>query len=99
HCHAAGAVPLVRDFLIVDAFELTRALLDRALDVVLRHRAGLRGIDGGAQPGVAIRVAATLLRGDRDFADQLREQRTALRVSRGLVVLDLLPFAMACHTP
>ena len=39
---AAGAVALVHHFLIVDALELTGALLDRALDVLLRHRAAAR---------------------------------------------------------
>ena len=35
---AVGCVPLVRHRLVPHAFELTRAALDRTLDVVLRHR-------------------------------------------------------------
>ena len=48
HRDAARTVALVRDFLIVDALELARTFLDRALDVVLRHRTGLCGLDGSA---------------------------------------------------
>src|SRR5205085_10923807 len=92
-------VTLVNDVLIIHAFQLARALLDRALDVFLGHRVGARRVDGGAESRVAARVAAAVFGGDRYFTDDLREQGTALRVSGRLVVLDLLPFAVACHTP
>src|SRR5256885_10045470 len=91
---AAGPVRLVGDFLVRDALELARSLLDGALDVVERHILGLSGVDGGAEPGVAPGIAAALLGGDRDFADQLSEQRAAPLVGDGLLPLDLLPFAV-----
>ena len=96
---AAGAVALVRHFLVVDALELTRALLDRALDVLLRHRAAARRVDGETEPRISGRITAAELGGHGDFANELREQRATLLVSRGLVVLDLLPFTMASHKP
>jgi hypothetical protein len=62
------------------------------------------GIDDAFAASIAVRsrglpvgVAAALLRGNRDFANELREQGAALGISGGLVVLDLLPFAMASH--
>src|SRR3989449_10407576 len=55
------------------------------------------GVDGGAEPGVAGGVAAALLGGDRDLADQLGEQRAAPLVGDGFLPLDLLPFAMTSH--
>src|SRR5256885_3857054 len=50
-----------------------------------------------AEPGVAGGVAAALLGGDRDLADQLGEQRAAPLVGDGFLPLDLLPFAMTSH--
>src|SRR5258706_3251752 len=92
---ATRAVALVRHVDVVDALELTRPLLDCALDVVLRHRAGLRRIDRGSQPRIVGWIATSQLGGHRDFANELGELRAALRVGRGLGMLDLLPFTMA----
>src|SRR5207253_10539689 len=51
-------------------------------------------IYGGAEPGVARRIAAALLGGDRDLADQLGEERseehTSELQSRGHLVCRLL---------
>src|SRR5439155_339495 len=80
-----------------DALQLARSLLDGALDVVERHVLGLGGVDGGAEPRVAAGVAAALLGGDCDLADQLGEERSPARVGDGLLPLDLLPFAMTSH--
>ena len=92
-----GTVALVCDLAVVDALELARSLLDCALDVLLRHRRGFRRFDRGAKSRITGGIAAAELRGHRDFANQLGEMRAALRVGRGLVMLDLLPFAMAGH--
>src|SRR5207253_2636540 len=94
---AAGPVRLVGDLFVRHALELARSLLDGALDVVERHVLGFGGVDGGAEPGVAGGVAAVLLGGDRDLADQLGEQRAAPLVGDGFLPLDLLPFAMTSH--
>src|SRR5690606_33116821 len=88
---------LVRDLLVVHPLQLARPLLDRALDVVLGHRGVLRGVDRRAESRVTGRIATPLLGGDRDFPNELGEQRTALRIGRGLVVLDLFPLAMTSH--
>src|SRR6266496_4069721 len=94
---AARAIPLVHHFLVRDPLELAGPLLDGALDVVPRHVLGFGGVDGGAEAGVAGRVAAPLLRGDRDLADDFGEGGAALLIGDGLLPLDLLPFAMARH--
>jgi hypothetical protein len=51
----------------------------------------------GIDDALAVSITAALLRGNGDFANQLRKDRTTLRVGRGLVVLDLLPFTVASH--
>jgi hypothetical protein len=94
-----GPYPFVHHFLVVDALELARALLDGAVDVVFRHRLRFGCVDRRAKSSIAIGIAAALLGGHRDFTNQLREQRATLRVSRGLVMLDLLPLTMTSHRP
>ena len=88
---AAGAVALKGDLFVADAFQLAGAALDGALDVVLRHVLGLGGQNGGAQPRIAVRIAAAL-GGDGDFLDQAGEDLAALGVERALLVLDCGPF-------
>src|SRR5206468_10797118 len=94
---SAGAVALVGVLLVDDPLQLAGALLDGALDVVLRHVLGLGGVDGGAEAGIAGGVAAALLGGDGDLADHLGEGGAALLVRDGLLPLDLFPLAMAGH--
>ena len=97
HRHAAGPVTLVCHFLIIDAFELAGTLLDRPLDVLLRHRVGACVLHRGAQSRVAVGITAPLLCRERDLANELCEQRAPLRVSGRFIVLDLLPFTMTSH--
>ena len=89
--HAAGAVALEGDLLVVDAFQFAGAALDGALDVVLRHIFGLGRQNRGAQPGIGVRVAAAL-GGNRDFLEQAGEYLAALGIQRALLVLDCGPF-------
>src|SRR6185436_16854989 len=88
---------LVGHFLVRQALELTGAALDRALDVVLRHVAGLRFRDGRAQARIARRVAAAETRCNRHFLQDAGEDLAALRVGGTLLVLDRAPFAMPGH--
>src|SRR5690606_9977560 len=83
---AAGAVALVRDLFVVDAFFLARAAPDGPLDVLVGHVHGLGVGDHGAQAGVARRVTAAGARGDRQFLDDAREDPAALGVERTLLV-------------
>src|SRR6266404_912137 len=92
-----GAVALVVDLLVVDALELARPLLDRALDVVARHARGLRRRDGGAQAGIGVDVTAPHTRGDGDLLDHLGEDLAALGVLGRLLVLDRAPLRVAGH--
>ena len=94
---APRAVALVGHLLVLDPLELTGALLDGALDVVERHVLGLRGFDGGAEPGVPGGVAAALARGDGDLADDFGERGTAFGVGHRFFSFDLLPLTVAGH--
>ena len=96
---AARTVRFVQHFDVVHAFQFARALLDGAVDVVLGHRHRLRIIDGRTQPGIAAGITSAQLGGHGDFADQPREERTALVVRGGLGALDRFPFTMSCHRP
>ena len=91
-------ITLVCNLLVFDTFELARPLLDRPLDVFLRHRCCPRGLDRRSQPRITCGIATAELRGHRDLADELGEMSAALGVSRRLVMLDLLPFAVTSHS-
>jgi hypothetical protein len=49
------------------------ALLDGALDVVVWHVRRLGGVDGRAQAGIAVGIAAALAGGHGDLLDELGE--------------------------
>ena len=92
---AAGAVALVRHFLVADAFFFAGAAADGPLDVVGRH-VDLLGVgNDGAEPRIHVRVAAAVSGGDGQFLDDAREDLAALGVGRALLVLDGVPLGMA----
>ena len=96
--HAAGAVALVGDGLErLGVAALAGALGDRALDVVLGHRRVLGLLHGQRERGVALDVAAALLRRHRDGARELGEQLAAACVDDRLLVLDPRPLGMTGH--
>src|SRR5690606_19958985 len=97
HRDAARAVALVADLLVGRAFEVAGAALDRAVHVVLGHALRLRLVDGEAQPGIRCGIASAGARGDRDLADQPREDLTAFRVLSALSELDIGPLAVTGH--
>ena len=92
---SAGAVAFIVQFLVGRRAELAGALLDGALDVVLRHvrAAGLE--DRGAEAGVRGGIAAAHARGNRDFLDEFGKRLSALRVGESLGVLNRRPFTMS----
>src|SRR3954471_14220161 len=97
---AARPIALVEDGLErVGVRALAGALGDRALDVVLGHRGVLGLLDRQAERGVALGVAAALLRRDGDRARELREQLSAAGVDDRLLVLDPRPFRVTGHGP
>ena len=93
----AGPVTLVGQLLIDAAFKLAGALLDRSVDVVVRHVHRFGGIDGGAKARVAARVAAAALSGYGDLTNDLGPRGCSARVGDSLLALDLLPFAVSGH--
>ena len=80
--HAAGAVALVDDLLVLLGLAAAGRLVDRPLDVVGRHVHRARLLDREAEPVVRVRVAAALPRGHADLARHLGEERAALGVGR-----------------
>jgi hypothetical protein len=87
----AGAEALIADLGVIGAVALL-ALLDRAVDDVLRHRLGLSVVDRQAQARIHRRVGQAGLGRDGDFARQLGEERGARRVRLPLAVHDVLEF-------
>jgi hypothetical protein len=95
HRDTFGPVALVDDRLERRGVGVcTGTLRDRAIDVVLWHRVGLRLLDRVLEREVVARVATAFLRRDDDRARELREELAALRVGRALLVLDRGPLAM-----
>ncbi len=90
--YAAGAVALVGDLLVGDAFEFAGAALDGAFDVVGGHVLGFGGGDSSAEAGVAVGVSSALFGGDGDFLDEAGEDLAAFGVKRALFMLDCRPF-------
>ncbi len=97
HRDPAGAVAFEAHLLVRHSGELAGAAMDGPLDVVGGHVGRLGGGDRGAQPGVAVRVAARFARRDRDLTDDLGEELAALGVGPPLLVLDRAPLVVARH--
>ena len=96
--HAAGAVALVGDGLVVVGVARAERLVDGAFDVVVGHVGSLRLGDDGRETGVVIRIArAALLDGDDDLLGDLGEGGAALGVSCALRLLNIVPLGMSGH--
>ena len=96
--HAAGAVTLIGDGLVVVGVAGAQRLVDGALDVVVGHVGGLGLGHDGRETGVVIRIArAALLDGDDDLLGDLGEGGAALGVSRALRLLNIVPLGMSGH--
>src|SRR2546423_89339 len=79
------------------AFEVARAALHRALDVVVRQVLLARLVDREAQAWIAAGIAAAQARRNGDLTGQAREDLAALRIRALLAVLDVGPSAVAGH--
>jgi hypothetical protein len=72
HRHVARAHAFIGDQLVLDRVgTLAGALLDGAVDDVVRHRLLARGLDGQRQARIHRRIGHAHLGGDHDLADQL----------------------------
>src|SRR5207248_8357379 len=80
-----------------DAGQLTRALLDRAVDVIGGHVDRLGARDRGPKPGIGAHIAAPRARGHGDLLDVLGEDLPALGVGRAFLALDGAPLRMTGH--
>ena len=95
--HAPRPVPLVHDLLELGRLTAAGGLVDRPLDVVGGHVHRARLLDGEPQPVVGVGVAATLPRGHRDLAGDLREKGASLGVGDAFRALDRGPLGMTGH--
>src|SRR5947209_12365718 len=92
---AARAVTLIEDCLdLVHVNPLPCPLAYRPLDVVLRHRCVAGLLHGERQRRVAVWIAATLARSDRDRPRELGELLAAAGVHDCLLVLDRMPLGV-----
>ncbi len=96
--HAAGAVALVGEFLVIDPLQLAGAALDGFLDVVAGHVGRPRPVDGVAQARVGFGIAAAGMRAAMvDFPDEAGKQLAALGVGGRFLMLDRTPLGMSGH--
>src|SRR5690242_11195379 len=77
---ATRAVALVRDLVELLVGARTRGLRDRALDVVVRHVAGLRALHRKTELEVRRWIGTTLLCGEDDLPGELGEDGSAPRI-------------------
>ena len=93
---AARGVALVGDRLIVDRVRaVSRASLDRAIDVVRRNRVAFGLLNGVEEGGVARGVASARASGDFDVLDQAGEEFASLGVVGSLLVLGRGPLRVS----
>ena len=90
--HAARGIAFIGEFFNRSPAEFAGALLDGAVDVVAGHVGCLGRRNRGAKTRVQIGVAAAFACSLDDFLGDAREDRAALRVGGGLLVLDGRPF-------
>ena len=79
------------------AFDLARAALDGARNVVVGHVLGFGCSYRSSQSRVAVGITAAGTCGHLDVLDQLREELAPLGVDRRLLVLGRGPFRVAAH--
>src|SRR5947209_8772785 len=96
---AAGPVALVQDRLdLLRISTLPRSLGDGTLDVVLGHGGIASLLDRQCERGIALRIAATFARRDRDRPSELCELLPSTGIDGRLLVLDRVPFGVTRHT-
>ena len=92
-------VAFVSDGLVVIRVAGAERLVDRALDVVIRHVGGFRLGDDSSEAGIVIGVAAAALFDGHDhLTGDLRERLRALGVLRAFGFLYIMPLGMSGHS-
>ena len=91
HRDAARTVPLVHQLFVIHPGKLARAALDRLLHVVAGHIGFFGVVHGFAQARIVFEDAAADLGGNRNFANDLREELAALNVGNAFFVFDACP--------
>lgn len=93
-------MPLVDDLLVLlGAFPAALELLQEALNVLHGHVVGPGGLNGVSQLDIGLGVRASPGAGRRlDGPQVLGDELAALQVVRGLLALNLSPFAVTGHS-
>ena len=93
------AIAFVGDGLVVIGVAGAERLVDRTLDVVIRHIGGFRLGDDSCEAGIVIGVAAAALFDGHDhLAGDLRERLRALGILRAFGFLYVMPLGMSGHS-
>jgi hypothetical protein len=95
HRGATRSVPLVRQFELLLAFNLSRSTLYRPIDVVVGHINCFRLIDREPQSGIAVRISPTLSRRNGYLMNASGKDFTALLIRCAFFALYFAPFGMA----
>ena len=91
---AARSESLVGGFFDSGASELTGALLDGLLNIVLGHVLGLGAHHRLAQPRIHVDIASAFTRSNCDLVGKLAEELAALGIEGALGTLNSGPFTM-----
>ena len=99
HGDTGGTIALVGDLLVDDGIGTgAEGLVDGSLDLGVGHRDHAGAGDGGGEGGVVVRVGVATAAGrDGDVTRVLGEERGALGVNRGLLVLGGSPLRVSGH--
>ena len=93
------AVAFISDGLVVIRVAGAERLVDRTLDVVIRHIGGFCLGNDSCEAGIVIGVAAAALFDGHDhLAGDLRERLRALGVLRAFGFLYVMPLGMSGHS-
>ena len=87
--NATGRIPFIADFLVILGVA-TRRLLDRALNIILRHVFRTRRLNGGAQARIHGRIGQAKFGGNQYFACKFREHLGAHRILLAFAMHDVL---------
>src|SRR6185437_2647323 len=94
---SAGPVAFQGKFFVVDARQFASATLNGTLDVVGGHVFAFGREDGGAQPRIAVGIAAAIFSRNADFLDKTGKNLAPLGVERAFFMFNCCPLRMPGH--
>ena len=93
------AIAFVGNGLVVIRVAGSERLIDRTLNIIVRHVGGLRLCNDSCEAGIVIGVAAAALFDGHDhLAGDLRERLRTLGILRAFCFLYVMPLGMSGHS-